>query len=124
MVRTELGNFIEKLRKEQGVSLRKMGRDLEVNSSFICAVEMGRRPAPDSLIKKIAEYFELSRDDKETLFSLAYDRKERIKFKNLNHVDKRIVYLFMKHIREIDQDFKETVLSDLENGKKTFKFAR
>ena len=48
-----LGAAIRQVRKESGMTLREMARQLDVSASFVCDMELGRRPVPPRLAQPI-----------------------------------------------------------------------
>ncbi len=57
---TEAGVFLRKLRLERGEKLFDMAKRLEVSSSFLSAVENGRKKFPYKWIKRLKELYQLS----------------------------------------------------------------
>ena len=55
---TPLGRQIRRLRIDKRVRLKDMADSFRVKSSFLSAVENGRKPLPDGWVKKIADYFD------------------------------------------------------------------
>ena len=63
----EFGDFISDKRKEKGVSLRMMAKDLEISISYLSDLEQGNKMPPNSsnekykdLINKIINYLEMN----------------------------------------------------------------
>lgn len=54
---TALGRQIRKLRLDKGVRLKDMADAFEVTSSFLSAVENGRKAMPDDWLQKLDRYF-------------------------------------------------------------------
>lgn len=74
----EFGNFISNKRKERGVSLRMMARDLDISISYLSDLEQGNKMPPNSsqekykdLIIKIVNYLNMNDMDKERCLNFA-----------------------------------------------------
>ena len=120
MERTEFGRFLVELRKKKRVSLKEMSKSMGVSSSFICAIERGRRSIPDHLLNKIASFFKMTLEDKANLRSMAFGDKQRIKFGNMSSDEKIIVFHFMKHLKGVDDGFKKEFAKSCSIGEASF----
>ena len=57
MAITEFGKAVRKARIDAGVTLVAMADELETTTSFLSAMEMGRKKIPASWVEKIEHYF-------------------------------------------------------------------
>ena len=57
---TVLGDFLRKLRLENGEILKDMAKKLEVSSAFLSAVENGKKKMPESWYSKLEELYNLN----------------------------------------------------------------
>jgi hypothetical protein len=57
MAITEFGKAVRKARIDADVTLADMAASLETTSSFLSAMEMGRKKIPGSWVQKIEEFF-------------------------------------------------------------------
>ncbi len=69
---TEFGKELRKLRIDRGDILKDMADKLNMTSSYLSAIECGKRNIPDNLIKRLVELYKLSDEQKQTLCD-AYD---------------------------------------------------
>lgn len=76
----EFGKFISKKRKEKGVSLRVMAKELNISISYLSDLEQGNKLPPNSsnerykeLISNIIKYFNMDSEDKERCLNYADD---------------------------------------------------
>lgn len=76
----EFGKFISKKRKEKGVSLRVMAKELNISISYLSDLEQGNKLPPNSsnerykeLISNIIKYFNMDVEDKERCLNYADD---------------------------------------------------
>lgn len=74
----EFGNFISNKRKEKGISLRMMAKDLNISISYLSDLEQGNKMPPNSsnekyrdLIIKIIDYLNMDDTDKEKCLNFA-----------------------------------------------------
>lgn len=74
----EFGKFILNKRKEKGVSLRVMAKELNISISYLSDLEQGNKLPPNSsnerykeLISNIIKYFNMDSEDKERCLNYA-----------------------------------------------------
>lgn len=74
----EFGNFISNKRKEKGISLRMMAKDLNISISYLSDLEQGNKMPPNSSNKKyrdliinIIDYLNMNDADKEKCLNFA-----------------------------------------------------
>ena len=74
----EFGNFISNKRKEKGISLRMMAKDLNISISYLSDLEQGNKMPPNSsnekyrdLIINIIDYLNMDDTDKEKCLNFA-----------------------------------------------------
>lgn len=60
---TEFGRFLRKLRIDRGELIKDMAEKLDVTSSYLSAIETGKRNIPDTWPERIALLYHLSHDD-------------------------------------------------------------
>ena len=75
---SEFGNFISNKRKEKGISLRMMAKDLNISISYLSDLEQGNKMPPNSsnekyrdLIINIIDYLNMDDTDKEKCLNFA-----------------------------------------------------
>jgi HTH-type transcriptional regulator, competence development regulator len=74
---TSFGKAVRKLRIDRGWLLREMADGVGVASSFLSAVETGRKPVPDDLVDRISEWGRLSEEEEQSLYrAFAVSAKE------------------------------------------------
>lgn len=74
----EFGNFISNKRKEKGISLRMMAKDLNISISYLSDLEQGNKMPPNSsnekyrdLIISIIDYLNMTDADKDKCLNFA-----------------------------------------------------
>ncbi|MBX3579303.1 MAG: helix-turn-helix transcriptional regulator [Rhizobiaceae bacterium] len=69
---TPFGERVRDLRRQRGISQKRMAADLGVSAAYLSALEHGRRGAPTwALLQKIIGYFNIIWDEAEELQRLA-----------------------------------------------------
>ena len=96
---TPLGKALRILRMDRGWLLKDMADGLEVSSSFLSAVEMGRKSPPEDLVERIAAWRQLSDDERqalETAFAQSV-REVRIRMpENMSSADREAAALLAR----------------------------
>ena len=74
----EFGDYISNKRREKGVTLRTMAKDLSISVSYLSDLEQGNKMPPNSssdkykdLINKIMDYLNMNEDDKQLCLKYA-----------------------------------------------------
>jgi transcriptional regulator with XRE-family HTH domain len=67
-----IGEQIRKLREDQGLPLRKVAAELDIDQSILSKIERGERKASKEQIIRIAKIFKV--DEKELLINYLSDR--------------------------------------------------
>lgn len=69
---TPFGAKVRALRRERGITMKRMAGDLDISQAFLSALEHGHRGRPSpALLVQICEYFHLIWDDYEEMHRLA-----------------------------------------------------
>ena len=64
---TEFGKALRKLRIDRGEILKTMAEKLNMTSSYLSAIECGKRNIPSDLISKLASIYDLTEEEQEIL---------------------------------------------------------
>ncbi len=73
----EFGKYIEKKRKERGMTLRGLAAELDIAPAYMSDIEKGHRYPPDKdKLGRLAEILHLSEDEKNAMFDLSAGEKE------------------------------------------------
>ena len=103
---TEFGKFLRKLRIDKGEILKNMADKLGMTSSYLSAIECGKRNIPDDLIEKLTSIYCLDENEQQE-FSIARDRSlNSIEIElSTSSVDKRDLALqFARKFNDMDDD--------------------
>src|SRR5690606_8271271 len=92
-----IGEQIRKLREDQGLPLRKVAAELDIDQSILSKIERGERKATKEQIIQIAKIFKV--DEKELLINYLSDRvlydlkDEDLATEALKVAEKKIEYM-------------------------------
>ena len=64
---TEFGKALRKLRIDRGEILKTMAEKLTMTSSYLSAIECGKRNIPDDLIQRLSSIYDLSEKEQQDL---------------------------------------------------------
>lgn len=82
---TNFGKELRKIRVDHNEILKDMAEHLQVSSSFLSAVEVGKKSVPDNWVGIIADEYGLSDVDRQHLCILAEDAVKSIKIDLYGH---------------------------------------
>ncbi|MCL2206188.1 MAG: helix-turn-helix domain-containing protein, partial [Treponema sp.] len=102
---TEFGQFLRKLRIDCNELLKDMAGKLGVTSSYLSAVETGKRSIPEGWVKKICQYYDLPMFDQEALEIAAANSVTTVTMSLNNKVPKRreTALLFARKFDTVDE---------------------
>ncbi|MDQ1236708.1 transcriptional regulator with XRE-family HTH domain [Paenibacillus sp. SORGH_AS306] len=115
---TQFGTFCRKLRIDNGELLKNMADKLEVTSSYLSAVETGKRNVPHDWIEKITNFYQLNDESKNQLKFAIENSVPSIKIdlRNTSNQDKNLVMAFAREFKELNEEKKTQILKILRNG--------
>lgn len=96
------GKRIKELRESKPQLVRKVAADLDIDQSVLSKLENGLLFPNNTLIQKIAEYYNVSLDELKTLL---YADKIMSKYANYAHADK-VINLVRERLAEYHTDSK------------------
>ena len=99
---TAFGRFVRKLRIDTGFSLKNMADNLGVTSSYLSAVELGKRKIPVDWVDKLIEFFNLEDDLKDEFYSVIQELQQDIQL-NLSGASKEQRNLAFEFARQLDR---------------------
>jgi HTH-type transcriptional regulator, competence development regulator len=88
---TPFGKQVRKHRIDANTLLSHMAAVLKVSPAYLSAVEMGRKPAHDELVRKAVAYFRSLKIDASDLFALADRTRKEIDVARLKE-DERVEF--------------------------------
>lgn len=116
---TEFGKALRKLRIDCGEILKTMAEKLNMTSSYLSAIECGKRNIPSDLISKIVSTYDLTEVEQEIL-SKAYDKSlnsVEIKLNTNNEFKRDLALQFARKFDDIDDELAIQMLRFLEHNK-------
>ncbi len=113
---TPFGLKVRELRRERGITLKKMSEDLGVSSAYFSALEHGHRGQPSSgLVQQVCGYFDLIWDDAEELRRLAQLSHPRIVVDTtgLSPQATELANTLAANIKDLDDETIDWVLAEI-----------
>jgi HTH-type transcriptional regulator, competence development regulator len=117
---TLFGKFCRKLRIDNGELLKDMAAKLEVTSSYLSAVENGKRNIPHEWIETITNKYSLTAEECNELRQAAQESKKVIKidFEGFSIDDKNTIMALAREFKGLDEGDKTKIKSILLKNKK------
>lgn len=108
---TPLGRQIRKLRIDKGESLKSMAEALSVKSSFLSAIENGRKPLPEKLLPEINRFFSGYGVSLDQWRALAEQSKTRVTMDlvAVDEFDRETCLAFGRHYLQLDLEQKKKI---------------
>ena len=103
---TEFGKFLRKLRIDRGEILKNMAEKLEMTSSYLSAIECGKRNIPDDMIEKLTSIYSLNEKEQQEL-SIARDRSLKsieIELASSSDNKRDLALQFARKFNDMDDD--------------------
>lgn len=110
---TEFGKVLRKLRIDRGEILKNMADKLEMTSSYLSAIECGKRNIPSDFIEKLASLYELDESQIAELNSAKDESLNSIEIciEGKNASQRDLALQFARKFNDIDEDFAKQMLS-------------
>lgn len=110
---TEFGKVLRKLRIDRGEILKNMADKLEMTSSYLSAIECGKRNIPSDFIEKLASLYELDESQIAELNSAKDESLSSIEIciEGKNASQRDLALQFARKFNDIDEDFAKQMLS-------------
>lgn len=112
---TLFGKFVRKLRIDNSELLKNMANKLSVTSSYLSAVENGKRNVPREWIDIISEKYQLSTSERKELVNVVEQSQLDLKvdLRGLDSEDKSLVLALARRFNELDNHDKNQLKSIL-----------
>ena len=117
---TPLGKLIRLVRTEQSITQKELGDVLGVTSSFISAVETGKKTLPSDKLNLIVETYDLSADIERKLHAFAVIQSPTFTIRIPSETDwekRKLAYLFSKKLPLLSEDDVEKIVEILNSNK-------
>lgn len=110
---TEFGKTLRKIRIDHNEILRDMAQHLEVSSSFLSSVEVGKKNVPDGWVDKITEVYNLNAKEHDMLQRQAKDAVKSVKI-NLcgsGNPQRNAALVFARDFSKISDETAEKIIN-------------
>lgn len=117
---TQFGKFIRKLRIDHGELLKEMADKLKVTSSYLSAVETGKRNVPQDWLEKIVSLYQLDSEQTSELRASIEGSQLSVKIDLLKSTnrDKNLVMAFAREFKELGENEKNEIWNILHKSNK------
>lgn len=112
---TDFGKVCRRLRLEVNENLGDMACKLGMKSSFLSAIENGKKNIPKALCESIKEQYSLTHEQYIELLEAAETSKLQIKIhmKDMKSDDRKLVLSFARKFEGLDNNEKEKIMKIL-----------
>lgn len=112
---TDFGKLCRIIRLKRNQNLGDMAEILGVKSSFLSAVENGKKNIPSRMCSEIKNKYELSKDEYVQLCEAAENSKLQIKIKmeGMKSQDRNLVLSFARKFENLDNEEKNEIMKIL-----------
>jgi len=116
-MRTALGDFLRKLRINKGEILKTMADKLNITSSFLSAVENGKKKMPQNWYKLLKSIYNLDSNQISELKNAEIESSNIIKLsvEHASDTNKQLAVLLARQFDHIDDDTSTAILNLLKN---------
>lgn len=117
---TEFGKVLRKLRIDRGEILKTMAEKLGMTSSYLSAIECGKRNIPADLTDKLVSIYDLSAEEQQEL-SKARDlsiKSIELELSTNNAFKRDLALQFARKFNDMDDEFAMQMLKFLNNKNK------
>lgn len=115
---TQIGIFLRKLRLDEGEIMKDMAKKLEVSSSFLSAVENGKKRMPVSWIEEIPNLYSLNSEKIEEFRKAVANTEETVEIplQNLSSTKREFAFSLARKLETInDEDLMKMINKFKEN---------
>ncbi len=112
---TDFGKMIRVYRLEHGLMLKDMADKLNVPSSYLSAMEMGRKTISKEFIEKLVFLFSFTEEEKTTLYKAVENSATVIKLdlRTINAAKRDMALSFARKFENLDDDTVHKIMSYL-----------
>lgn len=108
---SSFGKFTRKLRIEKSQLLKEMAESLAVTTSYLSAVEMGKRNVPEAWRDILIKEYELNENEVQEMDEAIYNSQRILKLKlnTYNEDDKNLILSFARKFDELEVEKKDHI---------------
>lgn len=109
---TDFGKVCRKIRIDSDEILADMAEKLRVTSSFLSAIENGKKNVPEELCLKIKNLYNLDEKEYEKLLIAANNSQRQVKIQmdRLGNADRELVLSFARGFENLDAREKDKII--------------
>jgi len=107
---TPFGKALRKLRLDLDISLKDMAEKLNVSSSFLSAVETGKKKIPQNFLEKIITNYKLPRKNVWELSDAKYESELTFIITARNVLEKKLIIKYIEYLNHISDQEKQEEL--------------
>ncbi|MDO4604568.1 MAG: helix-turn-helix transcriptional regulator [Helcococcus sp.] len=113
---TKVGVFLRKLRLDKNEIMKDMAKNLGVSSSFLSAVENGKKRMPSNWFESISNIYDLNEDELDEFSNAIANTEEvvEINIKELSSTKREFAFSLARQLDSIDDN---QILKFIENLK-------
>lgn len=113
---TQFGRYIRKLRIDHGMILKDLADALGVSSSYISAVELGKKNIPESFIEKLVLRFGINTQERAELYRIANESQPQVKIdlKDSTLNEREVVMAFARKYKHLTAEQQQRLKQFLE----------
>jgi transcriptional regulator with XRE-family HTH domain len=114
---TEFGKELRKIRIDKNLVLKNMADDLDFSSSYLSAIECGKRKIPDDIITRLSAIYDLSEEEIDDLKNSKNKSSENlvININNISTEKRNLALQFARRFDDIDDDTANNIVLYLKN---------
>lgn len=102
--RNEFGRSCQSAREVLGITLLEFARKVGVSPSFVCALEMGIKPAPEGYLDKAASILRLDENAKRRLSARELRSREHFRIDHATLHEANLIAAFIENRGSLDLD--------------------
>ena len=110
---TPFGKQVRRYRLDADVTLSDMADALRVTRSYLSAVETGRKPLNDELVRNIVAYFKTLKTDAQNLFALADLTATDLPLDDLDEDERQAVAAFARRLPDMPRSRRREAIQKL-----------
>ncbi|KLU14172.1 MULTISPECIES: helix-turn-helix domain-containing protein [Xenorhabdus] len=117
---TPFGKIVRKMRIDLGITLKEMAESMGMTSSYLSAIETGKRAITDSVLNNIVSYLAKTPGDKVKLKNAAKDSQQSVEINLMGRSAnaRNAAMSFARSFDDLDEDDFAKLLKLLNAGKK------
>ena len=114
---TPFGKELRKIRLDRDLLLKNMADDFDFSSSYLSAIENGKKEIPKDFIKKLRANYNLSEEEFSKLEIAKIESQKSIEFNisELNKIQQDFMFSFARRFEEIPEEKLKKIMKDIED---------